>query len=159
MKQQQPSHFCSPFILNFPGLTQHRFGSSPQDVTNSPGLTSRMLKILNLPFCFRIEKKRVVLPTLVEAVKGCDGKEIDWEYFYRLLFTTDNLKLVHIVCHKKTVHNLGCDRTKIYHKRKTGRKNRPLCSPRVQLSKMKQKNDAKLSKNKTPPLIAKKESA
>ncbi|KAL7978554.1 hypothetical protein Chor_005536, partial [Crotalus horridus] len=76
----------------------------------------------------KIEKKRVILPTLAEAVKDCDGKEIDWEYFYRLLFTTDNLKLVHIVCHKKTVHNLGCDQTKIYHKRKTGWKNRLLCS-------------------------------
>ncbi|XP_013913363.1 PREDICTED: DNA fragmentation factor subunit beta isoform X2 [Thamnophis sirtalis] len=113
-----------------------------------------------------IEKKRAVLPTLVEAVKGCDGKEIDWEYFYRLMFTTDNLKLVHIVCHKKTVHNLGCDRTKIYRKRKTGRKTRPLCghnlSPRVQLSKTKQKNDTKLSKNKAtkkPHPIAKKGSA
>ncbi|XP_026541351.1 DNA fragmentation factor subunit beta [Notechis scutatus] len=113
-----------------------------------------------------IEKKRAVLPTLVEAVKGCDGKEIDWEYFYRLLFTTDNLKLVHIVCHKKTVHNLGCDRTKIYRKRKTGRKDRPLCShtPRswVQTSKTKQKNDSKLPKNrttKTPHPIAKKGSA
>ncbi|XP_032088239.1 DNA fragmentation factor subunit beta [Thamnophis elegans] len=113
-----------------------------------------------------IEKKRAVLPTLVEAVKGCDGKEIDWEYFYRLMFTTDNLKLVHIVCHKKTVHNLGCDRTKIYRKRKTGRKTRPLCghnlSPRAQLSKRKQKNDTKLSKNKAtkkPHPIAKKGSA
>uniref|UniRef100_A0A8C6XY56 DNA fragmentation factor subunit beta n=1 Tax=Naja naja TaxID=35670 RepID=A0A8C6XY56_NAJNA len=66
-----------------------------------------------------IEKKRAVLPTLVEAVKGCNKKEINWEYFYQLLFTMDNLKLVHIVCHKKTVHNLGCDRTKIYCKRKT----------------------------------------
>ncbi|KAK9392166.1 DNA fragmentation factor subunit beta [Crotalus adamanteus] len=100
-----------------------------------------------------IEKKRVILPTLAEAVKGCDRKEIDWEYFYRLLFTTDNLKLVHIVCHKKTVHNLGCDRTKIYRKRKTGWKDRLLCnhtpSPRVQISKTKRKTDAKLSRNRT----------
>ncbi|XP_063173497.1 DNA fragmentation factor subunit beta [Candoia aspera] len=69
-----------------------------------------------------IEKKRVILPTLAEAVKNCDGKEIDWEYFYRLLFTVDNLKLVHIVCHNKTVHNLSCDKAKIYRKRKRLRK-------------------------------------
>ncbi|XP_070615116.1 DNA fragmentation factor subunit beta [Erythrolamprus reginae] len=99
-----------------------------------------------------IEKKRVVLPTLVEAVKDCNGKKIDWEYFYQLLFTRENLKLVHIVCHKKTVHNLVCNPQKIYHKQKAGRKNK---HP-VQLSKMKKKTSAKLSKNEdnkppTPP--------
>ncbi|XP_007440842.1 DNA fragmentation factor subunit beta, partial [Python bivittatus] len=69
-----------------------------------------------------IEKKRAILPTLVDAIKDCDGKEISWEYFYQLLFTIDNLKLVHIVCHKKTVHNFGCDKRKIYCKRKRLRK-------------------------------------
>ncbi|XP_019367172.1 PREDICTED: DNA fragmentation factor subunit beta isoform X1 [Gavialis gangeticus] len=65
-----------------------------------------------------IEKKRTVIPTLAEAVNKQDGREVNWEYFYQLLFTMDNLKLVHIACHKKTNHNLGCDKTKIYRKRK-----------------------------------------
>ncbi|KAK4809712.1 hypothetical protein QYF61_006542 [Mycteria americana] len=65
-----------------------------------------------------IEKKRAVVPELAEAVKTRDGREVNWEYFYQLLFTTDNLKLVHIACHKKTNHNLSCDKTKIYRKRK-----------------------------------------
>ncbi|KAJ6656818.1 hypothetical protein lerEdw1_003149 [Lerista edwardsae] len=69
-----------------------------------------------------IEKKRTVLPTLADALKDRDGREVDWEYFYRLLFTVDNLKLVHIACHKKSYHNLACDKTKIYQKRKRGRR-------------------------------------
>ncbi|NWI26224.1 DFFB factor, partial [Sula dactylatra] len=64
-----------------------------------------------------IEKKRAVVPELAEAVKTRDGREVNWEYFYQLLFTVDNLKLVHIACHKKTNHNLSCDKTKIYRKR------------------------------------------
>ncbi|XP_021230288.1 DNA fragmentation factor subunit beta isoform X2 [Numida meleagris] len=65
-----------------------------------------------------IEKKRSVVPELAEAVKTRDGREVNWEYFYQLLFTVNNLKLVHIACHKKTNHNLSCDKTKIYKKRK-----------------------------------------
>ncbi|XP_065552662.1 DNA fragmentation factor subunit beta isoform X1 [Lathamus discolor] len=65
-----------------------------------------------------IEKKRAVVPELAEAVKTQDGREVNWEYFYQLLFTVDNLKLVHIACHKKTNHNLSCDKTKIYRRRK-----------------------------------------
>ncbi|XP_042335456.1 DNA fragmentation factor subunit beta isoform X2 [Sceloporus undulatus] len=69
-----------------------------------------------------IEKKRTILPTLAEAIKDRDKREVDWEYFYRLLFTVDNLKLVHIACHKKTNHNLGCDKKKIYQKTKHARR-------------------------------------
>ncbi|XP_063293179.1 DNA fragmentation factor subunit beta [Pelobates fuscus] len=65
-----------------------------------------------------IEKKRTIVPCLVEAVKECNGREINWQYFYNLLFTIENLKLVHIVCHKKTSHNLSCDSSMIYGKRK-----------------------------------------
>ncbi|XP_003733376.2 DNA fragmentation factor subunit beta isoform X1 [Callithrix jacchus] len=61
-----------------------------------------------------IEKKRAIIPTLVEAIKDQDGREVDWEYFYGLLFTSENLKLVHIVCHKKTTHKLSCDPNRIY---------------------------------------------
>ncbi|XP_037684623.1 DNA fragmentation factor subunit beta isoform X2 [Choloepus didactylus] len=61
-----------------------------------------------------IEKKRTVVPTLAEAIREQDGREIDWEYFYGLLFTSENLKLVHIACHKKTSHNLSCDPDRIY---------------------------------------------
>ncbi|XP_031469427.1 DNA fragmentation factor subunit beta [Phasianus colchicus] len=68
-----------------------------------------------------IEKKRSVVPELAEAVKTRDGREVNWEYFYQLLFTMNNLKLVHIACHKKTNHNLSCDKTKIYRKRKQTR--------------------------------------
>uniref|UniRef100_A0A803T7G8 DNA fragmentation factor subunit beta n=1 Tax=Anolis carolinensis TaxID=28377 RepID=A0A803T7G8_ANOCA len=66
-----------------------------------------------------IEKKRTILPTLAEAL--ADRRDVDWEYFYRLLFTVSNLKLVHIACHKKTNHNLSCDKRKIF------RKSKPFC--------------------------------
>lgn len=61
-----------------------------------------------------IEKKRSVVPSLAEAVVARNGREVDWEYFYRLLFTCENLKLVHIACHKKTTHQLSCDPDKVY---------------------------------------------
>ncbi|XP_049630524.1 DNA fragmentation factor subunit beta [Suncus etruscus] len=61
-----------------------------------------------------IEKKRSVVPALAEAVAARNGREVDWEYFYRLLFTCENLKLVHIACHKKTTHQLSCDPDKVY---------------------------------------------
>ncbi|KAM8863698.1 DNA fragmentation factor subunit beta [Spinachia spinachia] len=62
----------------------------------------------------RIEKKRTIIPTLLEALQGHDSGEVNLDYFYRLLFTRDNLKLVHIVCHKKEAHHLQCDVTKIF---------------------------------------------
>ncbi|KAF5917408.1 hypothetical protein HPG69_007002 [Diceros bicornis minor] len=61
-----------------------------------------------------IEKKRTIVPTLAEAIKEQAGREVDWEYFYSLLFTSENLKLVHIACHKKTTHKLSCDPHRIY---------------------------------------------
>ncbi|XP_005986103.1 DNA fragmentation factor subunit beta [Latimeria chalumnae] len=63
-----------------------------------------------------IEKKRTIVPALAAAVEGQSGAEVNWEYFYRLLFTKDNLRLVHVACHKKTSHNLSCDKAKIYKK-------------------------------------------
>lgn len=62
----------------------------------------------------RIEKKRTVIPALAEAVGVQAGRQVDWEYFYSLLFTCENLKLVHIACHKKTTHRLSCDPGRIY---------------------------------------------
>ncbi|XP_069466358.1 DNA fragmentation factor subunit beta isoform X3 [Ambystoma mexicanum] len=65
----------------------------------------------------RIEKKRTIVPALAQAVKEQNGRQVNWEYFYQLLFTLENLKLVHIACHKKTSHNLCCDPAMIYTKR------------------------------------------
>ncbi|KAM4015798.1 DNA fragmentation factor subunit beta [Anomaloglossus baeobatrachus] len=62
-----------------------------------------------------IEKKRAILPGLTRALKDRKGRQINWEYFFDLLFTTENLKLVHISCHKKTAHKLECNEKKIYH--------------------------------------------
>ncbi|XP_011765489.1 DNA fragmentation factor subunit beta isoform X3 [Macaca nemestrina] len=73
-----------------------------------------------------IEKKRTIIPTLVEAIKEQDGREVDWEYFYGLLFTSENLKLVHIVCHKKTIHKLNCDPNRIYKPQPRLKRKRPM---------------------------------
>ncbi|KAJ3585942.1 hypothetical protein NHX12_012349 [Muraenolepis orangiensis] len=63
----------------------------------------------------RIEKKRTVIPALVAAVQNRRSDiVVNLPYFYGLLFTTDNLKLVHIVCHKKVPHFLLCDSRKLY---------------------------------------------
>lgn len=62
----------------------------------------------------RIEKRRTIVPALLGAVEGCTKAEVNLDYFYRLLFTTENLKLVHIVCHKKEAHNLACDSRKFF---------------------------------------------
>nr|XP_021510828.1 DNA fragmentation factor subunit beta isoform X2 [Meriones unguiculatus] len=70
-----------------------------------------------------IEKKRTVVPTLAEAVQ--DGREVNWEYFYSLLFTAENLKLVHIACHKKTTHKLQCDHRRIYQPQTGPKRKRP----------------------------------
>ncbi|XP_030590597.1 DNA fragmentation factor subunit beta [Archocentrus centrarchus] len=62
----------------------------------------------------RIEKKRTVIPTLLEALQNRKSTDVNLNYFYQLMFTKENLKLVHIVCHKKGAHNLQCDTKKIY---------------------------------------------
>uniref|UniRef100_A0A4W5PRM9 DNA fragmentation factor, beta polypeptide (caspase-activated DNase) n=1 Tax=Hucho hucho TaxID=62062 RepID=A0A4W5PRM9_9TELE len=62
----------------------------------------------------RIEKKRTVIPALVEALQNRKSSNINLDYFYKLLFTRENLKLVHIVCHKKSAHDLLCDKRNIY---------------------------------------------
>ena len=69
-------------------------------------------------FCLlsRIEKKRTIIPALLEALQNHKSSDINLNYFYGLLFTWENLKLVHIVCHKKGAHNLLCDAKKIFRK-------------------------------------------
>lgn len=72
----------------------------------------------------RIEKKRTVIPALLEALQNHKSTDVNLNYFYRLLFTRENLKLVHIVCHKKGAHNLLCDTKKIYRQASTTDKGR-----------------------------------
>ncbi|XP_058498828.1 DNA fragmentation factor subunit beta isoform X1 [Solea solea] len=62
----------------------------------------------------RIEKKRTIIPALLEALQNHKIADVNLTYFYGLLFTTENLKLVHIVCHKKGAHNLLCDTKKTF---------------------------------------------
>ncbi|XP_029291941.1 LOW QUALITY PROTEIN: DNA fragmentation factor subunit beta [Cottoperca gobio] len=62
----------------------------------------------------RIEKKRTIIPALLEALQNHKSSDINLNYFYRLLFTRENLKLVHIVCHKKGAHNLLCDTNEMF---------------------------------------------
>lgn len=65
-------------------------------------------------FVPRIEKKRTVIPTLLEALQNHKSTDVNLNYFYQMLFTKENLKLVHIVCHKKGAHNLQCNTKRIY---------------------------------------------
>lgn len=77
-------------------------------------MTNWTAETASLTLLCRIEKKRTVVPTLAAAIHDAEGREVDWKYFYRLLFTSENLKLVHIACHKKTTHKLLCDPSRIY---------------------------------------------
>ncbi|OQV12728.1 DNA fragmentation factor subunit beta [Hypsibius exemplaris] len=53
----------------------------------------------------QIEKSRQVVPAMIAAVQDLPRKAtLNWEYFYGLLFTLANLRLVHIACHKKCEH-------------------------------------------------------
>ncbi|XP_051895597.1 DNA fragmentation factor subunit beta [Pristis pectinata] len=54
-----------------------------------------------------IEKKRTIIPGIVEAVENKHTDDNMVEKFYENLFTVKNLKLVHIICHKKVKHNLS----------------------------------------------------
>ena len=62
-----------------------------------------------------IERSRTVIPAILEAARLASENDCDinYKYFYKLIFTTENLKLVHIVCHDKGVHNIQCDKTEI----------------------------------------------
>lgn len=58
-----------------------------------------------------IERSRSIIPAICSALKetrvqNCKKKkEIDSEKIFSDLFTRDNLKLVHIVCHDKAAHS------------------------------------------------------
>jgi DNA fragmentation factor beta subunit len=71
----------------------------------------------------RVEKSREILPTLGEVVKKCPKQsEVNWHYFYDLLFTKKNLKLVHIACHVKGIHaGKKCDKKQFYKAKKKGK--------------------------------------
>ena len=63
-----------------------------------------------------VERSRTVVPALVKAVQGRRRTEkVNRKYFYSLLFSRVNLKLVHIVCHDKQEHaSMGCDSKQFY---------------------------------------------
>ncbi|PIK55070.1 putative DNA factor subunit beta [Apostichopus japonicus] len=61
----------------------------------------------------QIEKGREVWPQLEKAAED-PLRRVDWDYFYRLLFTMENLKLVHTACHDKMDHQLRVDMTKVF---------------------------------------------
>jgi hypothetical protein len=62
-----------------------------------------------------VERSRSIVPALLQAAKQASNNNtaINTNYFYRLLFTTENLKLVHIICHDKGTHKgKQCDSRK-----------------------------------------------
>jgi len=62
-----------------------------------------------------IERSRSIVPSIIEAVQLAAKKKkkvkVNTEYFYSLMFTRKNLRLVHIVCHDKQEHSQAkCDK-------------------------------------------------
>lgn len=72
----------------------------------------------------RIEKGRTIIPALIEVLQNHRCSDVNLDYFYQLLFTRDNLKLVHIVCHNKAAHNLLCDTKKVLRRSTNSRGNK-----------------------------------
>lgn len=65
-------------------------------------LLIRFLMFVNF---FRIEKSRQIFPAMIQAAENCPrGNQLNWKYFFDLLFTRKNLKLVHVGCHFKGEH-------------------------------------------------------
>lgn len=61
-----------------------------------------------------MEKKRKCVKSLSSKMTQ-KRKKLNKDYFYDLLFTRKNLKLVHIVCHDKQEHfNKKCDESQIF---------------------------------------------
>ncbi|KAK6634813.1 hypothetical protein RUM44_000060 [Polyplax serrata] len=70
----------------------------------------------------RIERSRSVVPAFLKAAQSCDKfLSLNFMYFYQLLFTKTNLKLVHVVCHDKSAHNVSCDTRFIYKRLRIGK--------------------------------------
>lgn len=68
--------------------------------------------------CFSIEKSRQIFPTMISAAENCPkGSQLNWVYFFELLFTHKNLKLVHVVCHVKGEHTGFECQAKSYYKK------------------------------------------
>ncbi|XP_033642592.1 DNA fragmentation factor subunit beta-like [Asterias rubens] len=64
-----------------------------------------------------IEKQREVIPRLGDAIQNCPiNKQVNVKYFYELLFTRQNLKLVDIRCHDKGIHHGRVAKSKLYRK-------------------------------------------
>ncbi|KAM7410976.1 hypothetical protein PAMA_021104 [Pampus argenteus] len=82
----------------------------------------------------RIEKKRAIIPALLKAQENHKSADINLDYFYSLLFTRENLKLVHIVCHKKGAHDLLCDAKKIFNQAKNIKQKRKRTDRREQVA-------------------------
>ncbi|XP_066978054.1 DNA fragmentation factor subunit beta isoform X2 [Macrobrachium rosenbergii] len=71
----------------------------------------------------RIEKSRSILPYLRKALEGPRSDDVNLSYFHGLLFLhkcqqgkteRGNLKLVHIACHDKKLHEVQCDNSLVY---------------------------------------------
>ena len=61
-----------------------------------------------------------MLPSMIKAAKECpEDNELNLSYFYSLLFTRTNLKIVDVRCHVLSAHdNCKVDKGRIYRKRK-----------------------------------------
>ncbi|XP_075882228.1 DNA fragmentation factor subunit beta isoform X2 [Nelusetta ayraudi] len=113
-KSSYMKHSCENRIRNYT-----KEGSFDQDVCSSlhsinpySSQESRVVfSTWNLDH--RIEKGRTIIPALIDVLQNHKCSNVNLEYFYHLLFTRDNLKLVHIVCHNKEAHNLLCDTKKV----------------------------------------------
>ncbi|XP_013789903.1 DNA fragmentation factor subunit beta-like, partial [Limulus polyphemus] len=87
--------------------------------TLNPYLSSEHRKVFSTwNLDHRIERSRTIIPAIMNAARELPVKSvINSDYFYSLLFTSNNLELVHIACHDKSKHGgFHCDKNMFYRK-------------------------------------------
>ncbi|XP_022666138.1 DNA fragmentation factor subunit beta-like isoform X2 [Varroa destructor] len=74
----------------------------------------------------QVERSRSVVPSLRSALQE-RPHDINITYFYNLLFTRSNLRLVHVICHLKITHvGMECDPNAVFVQSKKASANRDI---------------------------------
>ncbi|KAK2189455.1 hypothetical protein NP493_106g04036 [Ridgeia piscesae] len=116
IREDDPSYCDNKGWFRCEGLFDQEVCDFDDHVINPYGSREQRILFSTWNLDHRVEKSRQILPSLVKAtVARHEGHEVNWRYFYSMLFTRENLRLVHIVCHDKSEHaDYKCDNTKFY---------------------------------------------
>lgn len=116
IREDDPSYCDDKGWFHCEGLFDLDACDKEDHMINPYGSREQRLVFSTWNFDHRVEKSRQILPSLVKAtVARSGGNKVNWRYFYSLLFTRNNLRLVHIACHDKSEHtSYKCDDKQFY---------------------------------------------